>query len=118
MSRMQERKKFLQQQVAEQPATTGGIVLGQAPTKEQILQMAQQQQALHFVATAQSIFNQVVAQMLATQDKHESLTHEKMMWLAEQCRGAAPYVLQAFGATQIVEHVLPSEEPEPDPKAE
>ncbi len=103
----QVRREFLQQQPIPQP-TAGGIVLGQQPTKEQMQQAMQAQIDQRLMLVSQAIFNQVVAQWLTTQDTHQQLTHEKMTWLAEQCRAVSPYVLHSFGALQMTE-TLPHE---------
>jgi hypothetical protein len=110
MSRMSERKKFLQQQVtaATPPQTEGGIVLGQAPTPKQMQQIAQAQVDRNCLGVAQAIFNQVISQVLATQDEHQQLTHEKVKWIAEQCKAVSPYIMAEFGMLEM-DSPLPSE---------
>lgn len=101
------RRQFVQ---GVPPVQGSAVMLGQAPTQKQVEEMQQAQIDRHCIGVSQAIFNQVVAHMLSTMDeKHQRLTHEKMLWLAEQCRAVAPYALVAFGAIQIKEQTLPSE---------
>lgn len=108
---LKNRKDMLEKVAA--PVPEGGVILGQAPTQQQQQQMHQAQAVAHCLGVAQNIFNQVVAQMLTVQDANiNPITHEKMLWLAEQCKGASPYVAQAYGFLTISEQVLPNENSE------
>ncbi len=108
---LKNRKDMLEQSAIPPGAILIGNGPGQRePTPEEINEMKQAQWNNHFVMSAQGMFNQVVAQMLATSDPNiNPLTHEKMLWLAEQCKGASPYILQAFGAVKINDRILPTE---------
>ncbi len=116
---LKQQLKNRQELLEQAPPPAGGIVLGQAPSKEQQQKMMQAQVDQHCVMVAQGIYNQVVSNMLSTQDPNiQPLTNEKMIWLAEQCKGAAPYILQSFGLCGIREQ-LPSENMETEvPQAE